>query len=142
MAAMKWAQGHDLVKVTRANAKSRRPQRQPFSLICLAASAFTLSARGGEMPSCLPPVVGAALVKGVKEQGVLLLDDRRTAKLEGLVWPAPDWNNPSNSFSVRSTATLRDLVAGHRLFLRVRVPKLDRYNRLRIQATLENGRWL
>jgi hypothetical protein len=94
------------------------------------------------MPSCLPPVVGAALVKGVKEQGVLLLDDRRTAKLEGLVWPASDWNNPSNSFSVRSTATLRDLVAGHRVFLRVRVPKLDRYNRLRIQAMLEDGRWL
>jgi micrococcal nuclease len=142
MAAMKWMQCHGLVKVTRAKARGRRPQRQLFSLICLAAGAFTLSARGGEMPACLPPVIGIALVKGAKEQGVLLLDDRRTAKLEGLVWPAPDRDNPPHSLLKLSITTLRELVAGHRVLLHVRAPKLDRYRRLRVQALLEDGRWL
>ncbi|MFL5237261.1 MAG: thermonuclease family protein [Rhizomicrobium sp.] len=94
------------------------------------------------MPSCLPPVIGAALVRGVKEQGVLLLDGRQTAKLEGLVWPAPDRDNSPNSFLARSTQTLHGLVAGARVILHARQPKLDRYNRLRVQVLLGNGRWL
>src|SRR6476659_4489080 len=124
MAAMKCVQGHGLVKVSRANPKSRRPQRRLFSLTCLAAGAFTLSAHGGGMPPCLPPVVGAALVKDVKEQGVLSLNDRRTAKLEGLVWPAPDRYDPQDPGSARSTAALVNLATGHRIVIRIRAPRL------------------
>jgi|KBSMisStandDraft_5_1062788.scaffolds.fasta_scaffold63797_2 micrococcal nuclease len=142
MAAMNWIQCHGLVSAAKVKAKSQRPQRRLFPLAWLIAGVFTFSAHSEEMPSCLPPVFGAALVKDAKEQGLLFLRDGRTAKLEGLVWPPHDRDNPSNSLLARLTAALQDLVAGQRVLLHVRQPKLDRYNRLRVQALLGDGRWL
>jgi len=139
---MKWLQRHGLVRAEEECPNLARSPRPLFSLVSLAVFCSFSSAEGQGLPPCLPPVAGTAKVAGVQDNGVLVLDDHRTVKLEGLLWPAGERDGARDSLLAGSTATFRSLVAGHRLVLRVREPRLDRYDRLRVQAVLEDGEWL
>jgi micrococcal nuclease len=142
MAGMKWLQRHGLVRAEEERPSLARSPRPLSSLVCLAVFCSFSSAEGEGLPPCLPPVAGTAKVAGVQDNGVLVLDDHRTVKLEGLLWPAGEREGAPDSLVAGSTATLRSLATGHRLVLHVREPRLDRYDRLRVQAVLEDGEWL
>jgi nuclease-like protein len=142
MADMKWLQRHGLVRTEEECPGLARSPRPLFSLVCLAVFCFFVPAEGEELPSCLPSAAGTAKVAGVRDNGVLVLDDHRTVKLEGLLWPAGERDGAPDSLAAGLTATLRSLVAGQRLVLRMREPRLDRYDRLRVQAILDDGEWL
>jgi hypothetical protein len=139
---MKWLQCHGLVKVEGEYPSTARSLGPLFSFVCLAALCFFLPAKGEELPSCLPPVAGIVKVAGVRDNGVLVLDDHRTVKLEGLLWPAGERDGAPDSLVAGSAAALRSLVAAHRLVLHTKEPRFDRYDRLRVQAVIEHGEWL
>lgn len=141
MTAMKWLQSHVLVNMER----KCRCQAKLLTAALFSASfaAFCLSSPGaaGRVPACLPNVAGIGRAAKVEDNGVLVLDGHRTVRLEGLLWPTERDGVPS-SVVTGSTAALRILIAGHRLVLRAKEPRLDRYDRLRVQAVLDDGRWL
>jgi hypothetical protein len=139
---MKWLQRHGLVSAEENCPRMARSPGPLFSLVWLAAFCFFLPAEGEELPSCLPPVAGTAKVVAVRDNGVLVLDDDRTVKLEGLIWPVGERDGAPDPTPAGPTAALRRLVAGRRLVLRVKEPRLDRYDRLRVQALLADGDWL
>ena len=141
MTAMNWLQSHVLVNMER----KRRCQAKLLTAALFSASfaAFCLSspAAAGRVPACLPNVAGIGRAAKIEDNGVLVLDGHRTVRLEGLLWPTERDGVPS-SVVTGSTAALRILIAGHRLVLRAKEPRLDRYDRLRVQAVLDDGRWL
>ena len=142
MAAMKWLQCHGLVNMEGECRCRPKALTAVVSFVSLAAFCFPLRVTAGPLPSCLPHVAGTGRATKVEDNGVLVLDGHRTVKLEGLLWPAGARDGASGSSAAQSTAPLQNLVAGHRLMLRAKEPRLDRYNRLRVQAVLDDGRWL
>jgi hypothetical protein len=90
----------------------------------------------------MPPAVAVRKVVSVRDNGVFVLDNHRAAKLEGLLWPPGEREGAPALLARRSAATLHALLAGHRVMLHAREPMQDRYGRLRVQAVLDDGRWL
>ncbi|HEX3664980.1 MAG TPA: thermonuclease family protein [Rhizomicrobium sp.] len=97
-------------------------------------------------PSCFPPVeIGRAKIVRVEHDGVLVLDDGRAARLEGLILPAGASDHAPDFYADQAIDRLGELATGHRLILAAESPKEDRYGRLRAQAFLNGdsgGRWL
>ncbi len=141
MPAMNSLQHHGLVKA-RCGIRRRGASLPSILLSALAVLFFVARAGAENLPPCLPPVqAGIAKVVSVQDNGVLVLGDRRTVKLEGLVWPTGEGGG-ALAVSRQAFASLKQLVLGRRLALRARAPRLDRYGRLRVQAVLADGRWL
>ncbi|HEY1960909.1 MAG TPA: thermonuclease family protein [Rhizomicrobium sp.] len=85
------------------------------------------------LPACLPPPAGDVQVTQVQDRGVLLLKDRRTVKLESLLWPS-DSDGAAASLAQQARNRLAALVANRSVELRIAAPKTDRYGRLRAQV--------
>jgi micrococcal nuclease len=105
--------------------------------ICPAAAA---------LPACFPPVeMSRAKIVRVERNGVMVLKDGRAARLEGILLPAGASDRAPDLFAEQAIAKLSGLVTGHLLVLAARIPKEDRYGRLRAQAFLSDGageRWV
>jgi micrococcal nuclease len=122
-------------------ATSRRGERlRPIALALgsMLLAIFPAKAEAATpLRSCLPPVVAVAVVQAVDGNGTLILRDRRVVKLEGLLLPTA----PA-SLQRQAVVELKKLVSDVRVTLQAGVPKRDRYDRLRAQVILPDGRWL
>jgi endonuclease YncB( thermonuclease family) len=98
------------------------------------------------MPACFPPVeMSKAKIVRVERNGVMVLEDGRAARLEGILLPAGSGDHAPDFFAEQAIARLSGLVTGHSIVLAAQAPKEDRYGRLRAQAFLSDGageRWL
>ena len=141
MPAMNSTQHHGLVKVRGGIRRIGRLFPSVF-LTALALVCLAFSAAAAGLPACLPPVAaGGAKVIGAQDNGVLALENGRTVKLEGLLWPGEADGAPEDVHR-QTLSGLKQLVLGRSLILQTRAPRLDRYGRLRIQAVLPDGRWV
>ena len=112
-----------------------------LSSLVLAAPA---AAEG--LPSCAPPVeVSNVRVTRVEVDGVLVLEDGRAVKVEGLLLPGGTRDHAPQFLADESIKALSDLTVGGIVTLAARKPKEDRYGRLRAQVVIDNqpdGGWL
>jgi len=98
------------------------------------------------LPSCFPAVeVPRAKIVRVERNGVLVLEDGRAARLEGIMLPAGASDHAPDFFAEQAIEKLSELSTAHTVTLAAEAPKEDRYGRLRAQALLTGGsgeRWL
>ena len=110
-------------------------------LLCMGLQPVVAAA-----PSCLPPIeIPHARIVRVEQNGVLVLEDGRAAKLEGLILPAGASDHAPQLFADQTIAALGELATSRTMSLAAQEPKEDRYGRLRAQALLSGGdgeRWL
>lgn len=87
------------------------------------------------LPACAPSaeISGVRIVR-VEKDGVLVLQDGRAARLEGLLLPGGGGERPSQQLAARSVQALADLTQGQEVVLAAEPPKEDRYGRLRAQV--------
>jgi len=118
-----------------------RPNLAAALLLCLTAQPAIAG-----LPSCFPPVeIPRARIVRVERNAVLVLEDGRAAKLEGIVLPAGASDHAPDFLAEQAIAALEDLATAHTMTLAAGIPKEDRYGRLRAQALLSEGtgeRWL
>ncbi len=111
-------------------------RRMPF-VLALWAVAGILPAAGAaaELPACVPPVeIGRAPIVRVEKNGVLVLRDGRAVDLEGLLLPKGARDHAPDFVAQQAVERLSSLTKGTDVTLRARVPKEDRYGRIRSQV--------
>jgi hypothetical protein len=103
----------------------------PFVLACLSAGA----AMAAEPPVCVPPVeVANVPLTQVEPNGMLVTNDGRAVKLEGLLLPAGTRDRAPQYLQQQALAALSEITHGHLANLDAKSPKEDRYGRLRAQV--------
>jgi len=112
----------------------------PILLAASLAGGPAASAR----PPCAPPVEAAGVrVIRVEKNGVLVLEDGRAVKLEGLLLPGASNDHSTIALGHQAIAALAGLTVGRTVTLAAQAPKEDRYGRLRAQAFVdETNVWL
>jgi micrococcal nuclease len=97
-------------------------------------------------PSCFPPVEERRVkIVRVERNGVLVFQDGRAAKLEGILLPAGSSDHAPDFIAQQAIAKLSELATAHMMAFAAVAPKEDRYDRLRAQAWLSDDtgeRWL
>jgi micrococcal nuclease len=115
-------------------------------LVLTVIALLSLWPAAAAQPSCFPPVeVRRAKIVRVERNGVLVLEDGRAARLEGILLPAGADDHAPEFLAEEAIAKLAELATAHTLILAAASPKEDRYGRLRAQALLSDGsgeRWL
>ncbi|HEX4080000.1 MAG TPA: thermonuclease family protein [Rhizomicrobium sp.] len=107
------------------------PRCMAVSLAGLICASFPAAAA----PSCFPPVeIPHAKIVRVERNGVLVLDDGRAARLEGILLPAGAADGAPEFFAEQAVAELGELATGHIAAFAAQPPKEDRYGRLRAQV--------
>jgi len=102
-----------------------------ISLILLVVTAGA----AGAVPSCAPPVeIANVPIAEVEPNGMLVTNDGRAAKLEGVLLPAGARDHAPQYLQQQALSELSGLVHGHLANLDARPPKEDRYGRLRAQV--------
>jgi hypothetical protein len=87
------------------------------------------------VPVCVPPVeVANVPVSEVEPNGMLVTNDGRAVKLEGLLLPAGARDHAPQYLQQQALSELSGLVHGHLANLDAKPPKQDRYGRLRAQV--------
>jgi hypothetical protein len=100
-----------------------------------AAGAWPAAGAAAEAPACVPPVeVNRAPIVRVEQNAVLVLRDGRAAVLEGLLLPAGVRDRAPDFVAQQAIARLSSLTKGRDVTLRARLPKEDRYGRIRSQV--------
>jgi len=103
-------------------------------------------ALAGTLPACAPPIEASNVrVVRVENNGVLVLEDGRAIKIEGLLLPGGTRDHAPQYLADQAVKTLSDLAEGGIVTLAAQKPKEDRYGRLRAQAFVDNqpdGGWL
>lgn len=95
---------------------------------CVAAS----------LPPCAPPVEASNVrVVRVEKDGVLVLEDGRAVKAEGLLLPGGARDHAPQFLAEQAVATLEDLTRGRKVMLLSQRPKEDRWGRLRAQVIID-----
>ena len=113
---------------------------------CAIVSALPAAGEAAEVPACSPPVeVSRAPIVRVEINGVLVLRDGRAADLESVLLPAGARDHAPAFVAQQAIERLSKLTKGKDVTLRARMPKEDRYGRIRSQVFLhQDGRdiWL
>jgi micrococcal nuclease len=101
----------------------------------LAGIVVSAGAHGAALPACAPPVEAFnARVVRVETNGVLVLEDGRAVKVEGLLLPGGSRDHAPKYLADEAISVLSDLVRGRLVTLAAQWPKEDRYGRLRAQV--------
>lgn len=91
------------------------------------------------LPACAPSLeVARARVVRVETNGVLVLQDGRAARLEGLLVPGNGGDRSSQLLGSQVVHSLADLLQGRDVILATGSPPEDRYGRLRAQVFVES----
>jgi endonuclease YncB( thermonuclease family) len=96
------------------------------------------------LPACAPSVqiTGVRVVR-VETNGVLVLQDGRAARLEGLLIPGSGGDRSSQQLALQVLRALMDRLQGQDVILAIGSPHEDRYGRLRAQVFVEeNHDWV
>jgi micrococcal nuclease len=107
------------------------------ALLILIASGM---AQAASLPACVPPIEASNVhVDRVEKNGVLVLDDGRAVRAEGLLLPAGARDRAPGFLADEALSMLNDFARGRSATLAVRPPKEDRYGRLRAQVFFTHG---
>src|ERR1700690_881940 len=107
------------------------------ALLILIASGM---AQAASLPACVPPIEASNIhVDRVEKNGVLVLDDGRAVRAEGLLLPAGARDRAPGFLADEALSMLNDFARGRSATLAVRPPKEDRYGRLRAQVFFTHG---
>ncbi len=107
-------------------------RRLAIGLVVIVLSAPT---HVGALPACAPPVEASGVrVVRVEKNGVLVLEDGRAVKVEGVLLPGGAADHAPQYLSDEAISMLSDLVRGRVVTLAAQRPKEDRYGRLRAQV--------
>lgn len=121
----------------------RQPLTQWRCAVAVTLALLGLSVaqcRAAVLPSCFPPVeVSHAKIVRVERNGVLVLEDGRAAKLEGILLPASAADRAPELYAAQAIARLSELVTGRTAVLAAQPPKEDRYGRLRAQVLISGS---
>jgi hypothetical protein len=97
-------------------------------------------------PSCVPPVeVANVPIAEVEPNGMLVTNDGRAVKLEGLLLPAGARDHAPQYLQQQALSELSGIVHDHLANLNAKPPKQDRYGRLRAQVFVTDdapGMWV
>ncbi|MBI1331076.1 MAG: thermonuclease family protein [Alphaproteobacteria bacterium] len=86
-------------------------------------------------PACVGSVeVSGARIERVERSGIIVLDDGRAARLEGLRLPDGPSDHAPKFLGDQALATLTDFAERRTVSLYVNLPKRDRYGRIRSQV--------
>ncbi|HEY5048167.1 MAG TPA: thermonuclease family protein [Rhizomicrobium sp.] len=100
-----------------------------------------VSAHAAALPACAPPVeVSGVRVVRVEKNGVLVLEDGRAVKVEGLLLPEGTDDHAPRYFADEAIGAMSDLTRGRVVTLAAGTPKEDRYGRLRAQVFIDDNR--
>jgi micrococcal nuclease len=112
--------------------------------LVLLEGPFAAPALSAPLPACAPPVeISGVRVVRVEESGVLVLQDGRAARLEGLLLPGSGGDRPSRQIADQAIQSLINLAQGQDVLLAAHSPKEDRYGRLRAQVFVgDNKNWV
>lgn len=103
-----------------------------------AALMCTAAAHAGGPPACAPPIEAANVrVARIEKNGVLVLEDGRAVKPEGLLLPQGRRDHAPQYLADQAVGVLEDLVRGRIVTLLAQRPKEDRYGRLRAQIVID-----
>jgi hypothetical protein len=101
----------------------------------LAGIMASAAAHAATLPVCAPTVEASNVrVVRVENNGVLVLEDGRAVKVEGLLLPGGARDRAPKYLSDEAVSVLSDIVRGRLVTLAARWPKEDRYGRLRAQV--------
>jgi endonuclease YncB( thermonuclease family) len=101
----------------------------------LACVLLPAAANAAALPACTPPVEASNVrVVRVENNGVLVLEDGRAVKVEGLLLPAGSRDHAPKYLADEAISVLSDLARGRLVTLAAQWPKEDRYGRLRAQV--------
>jgi micrococcal nuclease len=90
--------------------------------------------------SCFPAAeIPRAKIVRVERNGVLVLEDGRAARLEGILLPAGAADHAPDFPAEQAIEKLSELITAHTVMLAAESPKEDRYGRLRAQVLLIGG---
>ncbi|HEY3777482.1 MAG TPA: thermonuclease family protein [Rhizomicrobium sp.] len=117
--------------------RSNRPTSLPRAgVLAFALCGFdVLAVRAAALPACFPPVeIKQAKIVRVERNGVLVLEDGRAAKLEGILFPAGGGDRAPETYATEAIARLEAIATGRTAILAAQPPKEDRYGRLRAEV--------
>jgi hypothetical protein len=101
----------------------------------IVGALLSAAAHAAALPPCAPPVEATGMrVIRVEKNGVLILEDGRAVKVEGLLFPAGARDRAPQYIADEAMGALSDLVRGRVVTLAVQWPKEDRYGRVRAQV--------
>jgi micrococcal nuclease len=101
---------------------------------------ITVTAQAASLPPCAPAIEAKGVrVVRVEKNGVLVLEDGRAVKVEGLLLPGGATDRAPRYLADESVDALSDLARGRVVTLAAQRPKEDRYGRLRAQVFIEDG---
>ncbi len=112
---------------------------QRIRVSTLAAIVLTVAGASPVFAAARPSCAGPAEVSNVhvlraEQNGVLVIEDGRAVKLEGLRLPEGKADKAPKFLAGQAVAMLNELTHGRRVTLSVHRPKQDRYGRLRAQV--------
>ena len=108
-----------------------------FGLLVFVATSSNASAT---MPTCLPQIeVPHGKAVRVEKDGVVVLEDGRAARLEGVLLPSGASDHGLQYFADQAIAALDDLATDHFVALAAAAPKEDRYGRIRAQILVHTN---
>jgi len=103
-----------------------------WGVACLLLTATI--ARAAVLPACAPAIeANGARVARVEKNGVLVLEDGRAVKVEGVLLPGGARDRAPRYLADEAVNVLSDLTRGRVVTLAAQRPKEDRYGRLRAQ---------
>ncbi|HEY5337848.1 MAG TPA: thermonuclease family protein [Rhizomicrobium sp.] len=98
------------------------------------------AAQAAPSQSCMPPVeVANVPIVQVEPNGMLVTNDGRAVKLEGLLLPGGARDHAPQFLVGQSLTELSDLTHGHLVNLLAKPPKEDRYGRVRSQVIVSDN---
>jgi hypothetical protein len=101
----------------------------------LVSALLPAAAHAAVLPACAGPAEASNVrVVRVETNGVLVLEDGRAVKVEGLLLPAGSRDHAPRYLADEAISVLSDLVRGRLVTLAAQWPKEDRYGRLRAQV--------
>jgi hypothetical protein len=95
----------------------------------------SVAAHASGLPACAPPVEASNVrVVRVEANGVLVLEDGRAVKVEGLLLPGGAKDHAPRYLADEAVSVLSDLTRGRLVTLASQWPKEDRYGRVRAEV--------
>lgn len=107
----------------------------PAAFLSLILTCLTAATVQAAVPSCVPPIeIANVPITEVEPNGMLVTNDGRAVKLEGVLLPAGKRDHAPQYLQQQALSELSGMVHGHLANIDAAPPKQDRYGRLRAQV--------
>jgi micrococcal nuclease len=110
--------------------------------LLLVVAALTVPSFAAAPPCAGDVEIGDAHIMRIEKNGVLVMNDGRALKLEGIRLPAGVADHAPQAIADRAFGEVERLAKGVQVDARATWPKEDRYDRVRSQIFTRDGLWL